>query len=75
MTKDSKEKLLMAYRAAVAGKFTSVADLLEDVILEVMNSGTKDKNTTVNPYRSVTTPIYEDKDCVITPATNEEATS
>ena len=36
MTEESKENLLMAYRAAVAGKMTSIADLLEDVILEVM---------------------------------------
>ena len=72
MTKDSKEKLLLAYRSAVAGKLTSIADLLEDVILEVMSNGTNSKNTTVNPYRSVTTPVYEDEHCVITPATNEE---
>ncbi len=36
MTKESMKKLLLAYRAVCATQMTSVAELLEDVILELM---------------------------------------
>ena len=58
MTNDSKEKLLMAYRAAAAGKNTSIADLLEDVILDVMGGGkspvTRGNRNTLEPPWNVT---------------------
>ena len=36
MTRDIQEKLLLAYRAAVAGKMNGIADLLGEVILAEM---------------------------------------
>lgn len=38
MTRDSQENLLLAYRAAVAGNMSGIADLLEKVILAEMCS-------------------------------------
>jgi len=59
MTKDSKEKLLMAYRAVCVAQMTSVAELLEDVILDVMGGGTpstvtRGNQTTLEPPWNVT---------------------
>jgi hypothetical protein len=40
MTDESKAKLLMAYKYAVEADQDGIADLLEDVILDVMGGGT-----------------------------------
>lgn len=37
MTQEQNAKLLQAYRAAIAAGQDDIADMLEDVILEVMN--------------------------------------
>lgn len=59
MTKESKEKLLMAYRAVCVAQMTSVAELLEDVILDVMSERTpstvtRGNETTLEPPWTVT---------------------
>ena len=59
MTKDSKEKLMMAYRAVCVAQMTSVAELLEDVILDVMCEhtppiATRGTRTTTEPPLKVT---------------------
>ncbi len=39
MTQEQNAKLLQAYRAAIAAGQDGIADMLEDVILEMMGSG------------------------------------
>ena len=64
MTKESMKKLLLAYRAVCATQMTSVAELLEAVILDEMGGGEPPMVTigndkvTFEPYKAVTTPLY-----------------
>lgn len=64
MNDKSKEKLLMAYRAVCATQMTSVAELLEAVILDEMGGEEPpmvtigNEKVTFEPYKAVTTPLY-----------------
>ena len=59
MTDESKAKLLQAYRAAVEAEQDVIADMIEDVILDVMGGGTpwmvtRGPRTTLEPPWNVT---------------------
>ena len=57
MTKVSMEKLLLAYRIVCEAQMTSVAELLEPVILDVMGEGTS--STVVGKRRTAVEPSWE----------------
>ena len=63
MTDESKAKLLQAYRAAVEAEQDVIADMIEDVILDVMGGGTPStvtrgtQNTLEPPWRVEATPL------------------
>ena len=59
MTDESKAKLLQAYRAAVEAEQDVIADMIEDVILDVMGGGapwmvTRGTQNTLEPPWNVT---------------------
>lgn len=59
MTDESKAKLLMAYKYAAMADQDGIADLLEDVILDVMGGGTpwmvtRETRNTLEPPWTVT---------------------
>ena len=61
MTDESKAKLLQAYRAAVEAEQDVIADMIEDVILDVMGGGTPsivigEHNAIKPPWRVEATP-------------------